>query len=65
MAEQHDQVARTADNQAHEYLRYVVLRILEGQADHIPMGWTPINGVMVSYGSDEAMFNNWGASEGW
>jgi hypothetical protein len=29
------------------------------------MSWTPINGVMVSYGSDEAMFNNWGASEGW
>ena len=54
-----------ADNQAHEYLQYVVLRILEGQADHIPMGCTPIKGVTVSYGSDEAMFNNWGVSEGW
>ena len=31
VAEQHDQVARTTDNQAHEYLRYAVLRILEGQ----------------------------------
>jgi len=29
VAEQHDQVARTADNQAHEYLRYAVLRVLE------------------------------------
>jgi len=27
VAEQHDQVARTADNQAHEYLRYAVLRV--------------------------------------
>ena len=30
VAEQHDQVARTTDNQAHEYLRYTVLRVLEG-----------------------------------
>ena len=29
VAEQHDQVARTTDNQAHEYLRYAVLRVLE------------------------------------
>jgi len=29
VAEQHDQVARTADNQTHEYLRYAVLRVLE------------------------------------
>ena len=55
VAEQHDQVARTTDNQAHEYLRYAALRILEGQADHLPMGWTPIDGVTVGYGSDEAM----------
>jgi hypothetical protein len=33
VAEQHDQIARTADNEAHEYLRYAVLRILEGQTD--------------------------------
>jgi hypothetical protein len=31
VAERHDQVARTVDNQAHEYLRYAVLRVLEGQ----------------------------------
>jgi len=29
VAEQHHQVARAADNQVHEYLRYAVLRILE------------------------------------
>ena len=65
VAEQHDQVARTADNQAHEYLRYAVLRILEGQTDHLPTDWTPIDGVTVGYGSDEAMFDSWGSSEDW
>lgn len=30
---EHDWVARTTDNQAHAYLRYAVLRILEGQKD--------------------------------
>ena len=25
-----------------------------------PTGWTPINGVTVGYGSDEAMFDSWG-----
>jgi len=39
VAEQHDQVARTTDNQAHEYLRYAVLRVLEGEADHLPADW--------------------------
>ena len=65
VAEQHDQVARTTDNQAHEYLRYAILRILEGQADHLPTAWTPIDGVTVGYGSDDAMFDSWGASEDW
>jgi len=65
VAEQHDQVARTTDNQAHEYLRYAVLRILEGQADHLPTGWTPIDGVTVGYGSDDAMYDSWSASEDW
>ena len=65
VAEQHDQVARTTDNQAHEYLRYAVLRILEGQADHLPTGWTPIDGVTVGYGSDDAMFDSWSGSEDW
>jgi hypothetical protein len=47
IAEQHDQVARTTDNQAHEDLRYAVLRILGGQTDPLPTGWTPIDGVTV------------------
>ena len=29
VVEQHDQIARTTDNQAQEYLRYAVLRMLE------------------------------------
>jgi hypothetical protein len=40
VAEQHDQIARTVDNQAHEYLRYAVLRVLEGEADPHPADWT-------------------------
>lgn len=62
VAEQHDQVARTTDNQPHEYLRYAVLRALEGEADHLPADWTVIDGVTVGYGSDEAMFDSWGSS---
>jgi len=65
VAEQHDQVARTTDNQAHEYLRYAVLRVLEGEADQLPADWTPIDGVTVGYGSDDAMFDSWGSSEDW
>jgi hypothetical protein len=65
VAEQHDQVARTTDNQAHEYLRYAVLRVLEGEADHLPADWTPVDGVTVGYGSDEAMCDSWGSSEDW
>lgn len=29
----HDQVAQSKDRPAHEYLRYAVLRVLEGGAD--------------------------------
>ena len=39
--------------------------MLEGQADHLPTEWTPIDGVTVGYGSDEGMFDSWGASEDW
>ncbi|MCD2201550.1 hypothetical protein LPA44_16920 [Halobacterium sp. KA-4] len=65
VAEQHDQVARTTDNQAHEYLRYAVLRVLEGKSDHLPADWTPIDGMTVGCGSDEAMYDSWGSSEDW
>jgi len=63
VAEQHDQVARTTDNQAHEYLRYAVLRVLEGETDQLPADWTPIDGVTVGYGSDDAMFDSWGPAK--
>jgi len=65
VAEQHDQVARTADNQAHEYLRYAVPPGARKRADHLPSDWTPIDGVTVGYGEDEAMFDSWGSSEDW
>jgi len=65
VAEQHDQVARTADNQAHEYLRYAVPPGARREADHLPSDWTPIDGVTVGYGEDEAMFDSWGSSEDW
>ena len=58
VADQHNQVARTTDNQAHEYLRYAVLQVLEDEAEHFPADWTPIDGVTVGYGSDEAMFDS-------
>ena len=65
VAEQLDQVARTTDNQSHEYLRYAVLRVFEGHTGHFPTGWTLIDGVTVGYGSDDAMFDSWSASEDW
>jgi len=47
----------------HEYLRYAVLRVLEGEVDHLPADWTPIDAVTIGYGIDEAMFDSWGSSE--
>jgi hypothetical protein len=65
VAEPHDRTARTTDNQADEYLRYVVLRVLDGEAEHLPPDLTPTAGVTVGYGSVDAMFDNWGSSEYW
>nr|WP_303645415.1 hypothetical protein [Halocatena pleomorpha] len=65
VANHHDQVARTTDNQAHEYLRYAVLRVLEGEANHLPTDWTPIDGVTVGYGDDEAMCDSWSDDVEW
>jgi len=39
--------------------------VLEREADHLPSDWTPIDGVTVGYGEDEAMFDSWGSSEDW
>jgi hypothetical protein len=36
VAEQYDQVTGTTDNQAHDYLRNAVLRVLGDEADHFP-----------------------------
>ncbi|RDZ94636.1 hypothetical protein DEQ92_22095 [Haloferax sp. Atlit-6N] len=36
VAEQYDQIAQTTNSPTHEYLRYAVLRLLEGDANAIP-----------------------------
>jgi len=59
VAEQHDQIARSADDPAHEYLRYAVLRLLEGETTTTTNG-PEIDDVTVGYGEDDAMFDSWG-----
>jgi len=58
-----EQVARTTDSRAHEYLRFAVLRIPEGETDFLPEDWTAIDGVTGGYGSDDAIFDSWGPSK--
>ncbi len=65
VAEHHDQVARSSKNPYHEYLRYAVLRLLEGEADEMSMDVPQINGVTVGYGEDEAMCESWGDDVEW
>ncbi|WP_148416388.1 hypothetical protein [Haloferax sp. KTX1] len=65
VAEHHDQVARSTDHPAHEYLRYAILRVLEGEPDATAENVPPIDGLTVGYGTDEAMFDSWGSSEEW
>jgi len=65
VAKQHDQVARSTDDPAHEYLRYGVLRLLEGETDETVAEVPDIDGVTVGYGEDKAMFDSWGSSEDW
>jgi len=65
VAEQHDQIARSTDHPAHEYLRYAVLRLLEGEADETAADIREIDGVTVGYGEDEAMFDSWGDDVEW
>jgi len=64
VAEQHDQIARSADDPA-QYLRYAVLRLLEGETDEISTDVPEIGGVTVGYGEDEAMFDSWGDDVEW
>lgn len=65
VAEQHDQIARSTDDPAHEYLRYGVLRPLEGEADETAADVPETDGVTVGYGADEAMFDSWGDDVEW
>lgn len=65
VVEQHDQIARSTDHPAHEYLRYAVLRLLEGVADETTAAVPQIDGVTVGYGGDEAMFDSWGDDVEW
>jgi len=65
VAEQHDQIARSTDQTAHEYLRYGVLRLLEGESDETAADVPEIDGVTVGYGADEAMFDSWGNDVEW
>ena len=37
VAKHHDQVAQASDNPYHEYLRYAVLQLLEGETDEVSM----------------------------
>ena len=57
VAEQHDQIARSTDHPAHEYLRYAFLRLLEGEVDETSADVPKIDGVTVGYGADDAMFD--------
>lgn len=58
VAEYHDQVAQSSDNPNHEYLRYAVLRLLEGEADETSVEVSQVDGVTVGYGEDEAMYES-------
>ena len=65
VAEQHDQIARSTDHPAHEYLRYAVLRLLEGEADETAADVPEFDGVTVGYGADKAMCDSWGNDVEW
>ena len=65
VAEQYDQVAQTTNSPAHEYLRYAVLRLLEGDANSISEQVPQVDGVTVGYGRDQAMYDSWGSDVEW
>ncbi len=65
VAEHHDQVARSTDSPAHEYLQYAVLRILEGNSEVIPKRLPQADDVTVGYGQDKSMFDSWGSDVEW
>lgn len=57
-------MAKSTDHPSHEYLRYAVLRVLEGGADETSTDVPQIDGVTVGYGENKAMFNSWGSTSG-
>ena len=65
VAEQYDQIAQTTNSSAHEYLRYAVLRLLEGDANSIPEEIPQVDGVTVGYGRDQTMYDSWGSDVEW
>ena len=65
IAKHYNQVARSRDSPAHEYLRYAVLRLLEGEAEEILDDVPLIDGVTVGYGQDKPMFDSWGSDVEW
>jgi hypothetical protein len=60
IATHHEQVAHPTENAAHEYLRYAVLKLLEDGASDPDSTLPRIDGVIVGYGQDTAMFESWG-----
>ena len=65
VAEHHDQVAQSSDNPNHEYLRYAVLRLLEGETDETSVEVPQVDGVTVGYGKDTAMCESWSDDVEW
>lgn len=61
VANDYPTVASGVDNSLHEYLRYAVLRLLEGDADQ----HSPTVDVTVGYGRDAAMADNWRSMVSW
>ena len=59
VAEHHDQVAQYPDNPNHEYLRYAVLRLLEGKTDETSVKVPQVDSVTIGYGEDKAMYESW------
>ena len=65
IATQHEQVAHSAENSAHEYLRYAILKLLEEgpSVPNITLPW--LDDVTVGYGLDAAMFESWNTDVEW
>ncbi|WP_433630059.1 hypothetical protein [Halomicrococcus sp. NG-SE-24] len=65
VTEHHDKVAQSTDHPEHEYLRYAVLRLFEGETDEMPVDVPQVDGVTVGYGEDKAMCESWSDDIEW